>query len=207
MFVSSSKSKNHIVHNESCCYAERIKNENKIAYASLNGLLMENMCFCKHCSLPVKIYNEEKEQIQNFICDNDILLKFDDFGLNVTTPYGKWRICRLNNNCLSLYHKNTRITRNRKSEIQGYHNQNFNSDSVEKILEYIYSHDMYRKYNPCDLYVPKQIRETLTPSVKGTKQNKKEKKCKQKYNRLLYRQIKQKRLMFLFEKIEMTGAY
>lgn len=202
MFVSSRKSLNNLVHAESCCYAARIKKENRIVYPELTEALFDKKCYCPHCSLLYKEYSEEKEWIDNFVKTRDILIKFDEHGLSVKTPYGKWYICQEMRDSLSLYHANTKRGNNKPSIIKKYHSQEMNSNSMKEFFEYIYKHDMYRKDNPSDFLKPKTVRKAKTPAKKGTHRYEKE----QRWNKRLEYRNTQKRLMFLFEKIELANA-
>lgn len=202
MFVTSSKSRKSIIHTESCGHAARIKEENRIVYPNLTEALLDMKCYCVHCSLLYQRYNQEKTWIQKFINDKDILINFDEYGLSVKTPYGKWYICQQMNDKLSLYHANTKAGSKNLTIIKRYHNQEVNTDSMQYLFEYIYKHDMYRKDNPSDFLTPKSIRKAKTPAKKGTHRYKKE----QRWNKKLEYRNTQKRLMFLFEKIEMANA-
>lgn len=205
MFVASKMSRKNIVHTENCSCVSRIKEENKIVYSNITDALQHGKCYCTKCSLLYKKYTEEKQWIDNFMKNRDMILKFDEIGLNVISPYGKWYICQRKENCLSLYHRSTRPN-NKKTAIKGYHNQKFTSKSMEELFNYIYNHDMYRKYHPDDVSKPKAPNKKNTPALKGTKRYKKEKnyqkRCQEKLSQVNYR----KRIMFLFEKLELAHA-
>lgn len=197
MFVTSSKSRKNIVHTDTCCYASRIKEEHRVEFNSITEAIHAGKCYCERCSVLYQEYRKNKKWIDDFISDKDMILKFDEHGINVISPYGKWYIVQAKINKLSLYHYNTKGC-DKVSLIRYYHNQKVDTYNIKKLFEYIYSHDMYRKDNPDDFLKPKTLRKAKTPPQKGTHRYEKQ----QRYEKKLEKKNQQKRLMFLFEMIE-----
>lgn len=202
-YIASKNSKNHIVHTENCSYVARMNPANRVAYESLNNALQKGAHWCKKCSLLYCLYQEQAEEVRAYICGKDMFVQLDDVGLRVCTPYGRWYICQMRNNALSLYHGNARRPKiGINTAMKGYHNQKVYGRDICKMLNYIYEHDLYRMAHPVGVKKPKILRTPRPASQKGKAYRKKE----QKYARAVARSNANKRVQFLFEKLELQRA-
>ena len=203
VYIASKKSKNHIVHTEDCSYVARMNPDNQVVYNSLNNALQAGAHWCKKCSLLYSLYQEQASWIRQYIRNKDMFVQLDEVGLRVRTPYGRWYICQMRNNSLSLYHGNSvrpRIGMN--SAIKGYHNQKVYNRDIRKMLTYIYAHDTYRRYNPVEMKKPQILRTHRPANQKGKAYRKKERQ----YAKAVARRNANKRIQFLFEKLELERA-
>lgn len=177
--------------------------ENQVAYESLNNALQKGAHWCKKCSLLYCLYQEQAEKIQAYIRGKDMFVQLDDVGLRVCTPYGRWYICQMRNNALSLYHGNARRPKiGINTAMKGYHNQKVYGRDICKMLNYIYEHDLYRMAHPVGVKKPKILRTPRPAGQKGKAYRKKE----QKYAKAVARSNANKRVQFLFEKLELQHA-
>lgn len=150
MFIASSHSRAHIVHDEHCPYARRIVKSNQTYWYLQEDALKDGHHLCAHCSAISKAYKEERIQIEIYASSHEMIVSWDDHLLKIHTPHSDWILAPHEKESISLFHKNTfqPLYRPKRPTFEGYHYQKIHRRTVLNYLKYISHHDRYRKEHP-----------------------------------------------------------
>ena len=103
---------------------------------------------CEKCNLLLKKYILEKESVLRFCQQYGFSFEYTETAITIKTSMSKWKIALNNTGMrLDLYHRNKFKDEN-SSFIPEFHFQNSNCDTIMGYLDYIYWHDIYRRYHP-----------------------------------------------------------
>lgn len=179
MFLYIKNGERKVYHTESCWHIKRTSIDNLGAFNDFGECLASDYKFCKHCNPIAKLYSKEKEEISSFIKENGIWVINKIAHIYVDTIKSQWLIVYdEKNGKLRLYHQNEWDDK-KDSMIPGYHLQDAKSNTLVGYLQYIISHDNYRKKKKPFIPEPK-----LSEMKKGSKAWKKQaKKLKKRRNK------------------------
>lgn len=162
MFCYSVKSKDKIFHNQNCCKAKFIKEQNMHYFYTVDEARVKGYKYCLCCSPLSKKLRVEEKALVDFCQKNGVLyFKSNDY-VEIYTNYSSWRLVVSEAKNLRLYHKNEHVKRG-KTPVPGYHRQKFKGKTILSYLEYIVKHDAYRIDNPQGITASK------TSAQKGSK--------------------------------------
>ena len=171
MYCCSKKSRNKIIHLQSCFHLQHTEPDDIGWFETLPEAYAQGYSPCKHCSQIARQYRRESKEIVDFCRKNGLAVYLGRWSITVTSPRSTWKIAVGGNMQLALYHQNTYETaRDHLSEIKGYHLQgDVSCLNVVDYLKYIIEHDFFRMLNPVS-HRPKK----KEPPRKGTKRYRRE---------------------------------
>lgn len=142
-----------IFHTSQC---EKVKEINHQTFFFLEAeALKEHYHYCSNCAAVMAYYHQDRQNIDNFVNDYHLSFHFNnqDGTIDVMTRYSRWKLYASSRG-LSLYHHNEFATDfDESTKIKDYHRQHVHKESIIDYLQYIISHDAFRKNNP---YEPPQ---------------------------------------------------
>ena len=147
MYITSRNSKDNIVHNAGCRYADKILPRNKVYYDTAETAYTKGKCACRYCAAVMQYVYEEMDQIKE-ICEANaynILLDATTGTLDVIAPDSEWKIAVTGTSRkLVLFHKSTAKYDDGSSPFVGYHFQNAQCSTISGYLKMIREHDHYK---------------------------------------------------------------
>ncbi len=148
MYITSRNSKDNMVHNTGCRYADKILPRNKVYYDSAETAYTKGKCACRYCAAVMQYVYEEMDSLKEICAANGYDIMFDAVTgtLDVIAPDSEWKIAVVGTSChLVLFHKNTVNYDDGSSPFVGYHFQNAQCNTVSAYLNMIREHDQYKK--------------------------------------------------------------
>lgn len=172
MYYYSKKSKNKIIHTQSCFHIRNTDLEEIGWFETLSEAFAQGYRLCRHCSPIARQFRKESSEIYDYCGKNGLAVHLNSSTVRVTTPRSTWKIAAGTDGQIVLYHHNTfRTAQDRFSEFRGYHLQrDVSADTMIAYLKYIVEHDYFRMVNP----IYGQLRKGELPPKKGTKRYKRE---------------------------------
>lgn len=117
--------------------------------------LKEHYHYCPLCAPVMTYYYQDEQNIDNFVKDYQLSFHFNDEDgtIDVMTKYSCWKLYASDRG-LHLYHHNEFATDfDEATKIKDFHRQHVHKERIIEYLQYIISHDAFRKNNP---YEPPQ---------------------------------------------------
>lgn len=150
--IYSARSDKKVAHMTHCRFVRRIGKEYRRSFPSPNDALVNGYRMCRCCCPSLEsMWGRESRKLVPLLKKHRISFSLTDEGASVKTPHSEWLIRQdAASMRLSLYNKNTQRRYNEApSEIPGYHLQEkSHSDSLRGHLDFILSHDHYRRKHP-----------------------------------------------------------
>lgn len=160
MVFYSRASRSKIVHLSNCRFVKKIRKSNRAYFETLEDAREAGFRLCNCCAPIAKHFRKESKSIEEFCRKEGLSVYLHDGVLIIRAPHhSKWKLITAGkNNKLFLYHKNTLPEREGMpdSEIPGYHSQAVHKKTIIAYLQYIISHDAWRRNHPVALPVAKR---------------------------------------------------
>ena len=182
MYYYSRKSRERILHTETCFHISHSLIDGIGAFDFSRDTNEEKWRFCRHCSPLRQKYREEYGEILKSSAKLGLSVHLGPRCLRITSPRSQWLLMPDGRARLVLYHKNEfKKAEDCLSAVPGYHLQgDADVGGIVDYLEYIIRHDRFRMSHP--LQAPQKKREKAPPK-KGTKRYKSEQKKQKKAER------------------------
>ena len=173
MYICSKNSRNKVVHYHDCHYVARMSLGKKVFYSTWWDAMNDGCRECQYCHSIRSVFNREKKALKEFCKENKVRCKLKGDSLEISTKESKWKLFLMSfNRQLHLYHKNTverpyyMVKHDEILEpIDGYHFQTSKLKTLKKVLQYILSHDEFRREHPVGTkwYMPKKAKSKPEP--------------------------------------------
>ena len=180
MFVYNGK--NGKIHTNTCFYSRRIKDKH---YAHFMFEIDRDNKACMYCSKVARIYRQERKSINEFLSTNDnIECFYRDGQVIIKTDKEEFRIILSKaDNKLVIYHKNAKSISGEKSEIPGFHVQNWIFTTILNAIKAAIQHTALLKKRKRDAWLAKEERKQLNSMYRRMFNTKHSKRKHPKYNR------------------------
>lgn len=156
--IYSIHSGNKIAHLAHCRFVSNIKKAYRRSFRSPREAFANGYRMCMCCCPSVEtLWKKERPTLLPFLQKHKMSISVVNGRASIKTPSSEWLILQDGDSMrLSLYHKNTQDRRNEApSAIPGYHMQeSSHSGSLRGHLNFILSHDNYRRKHPDTPFAP-----------------------------------------------------
>lgn len=150
MYICSKSHGEKIYHCQSCFYARKIKQQNRIFYHTKAEAIAKGYRACNCCAPVARKFRAEKRALIEYAKVNHINMWLEDNAVYMETGNGAWKIIKTEKSRrLILFHANREnykwCQKKNGKIIHHYHIQkDINSQSILKYMKYIYKHDLWR---------------------------------------------------------------
>ena len=148
MYIMSKRSREQMIHDETCRYAKMTAPHNRVFFHTAEAAYAKGQIAGRYCAAAMKALRIELGELQDFCEANGISIYFEhSYGtLQIIAPESEWKIAVVGvHQLLRLYHKNTADFDNGSSPYVGFHFQNVRRATILGYLKYIVEHDRYWK--------------------------------------------------------------
>lgn len=150
MYICSKSHGEKIYHCQSCAYAGKIKQHNRIFYHTKTEAMAQGYRACNCCAPVARKFRAEKKALMTYAKENSINIWLEDNAIYIETGIGAWKIIETEKSRrLILFHANREnykwCQKKNGKIIHHYHIQkDISSQTILRYMEYIYSHDLWR---------------------------------------------------------------